>query len=140
MEENRPRMGITGGSSLLTIFAVLCLAVLAILNLSAYQSDARLFGMMRSGVTDYYEARLSVERMIGNYRLYLASDGPGVEDEPPAVLDDGDFCYSATTPDGCLVSCRFRLDDGLRVEHMYWSAERSGIWQGDYHLPVYQEE
>ena len=57
-----------GGSSLLVIFAVLCLTTFALLGLSTVQADERLNDTCVRAVTEYYEADLQAERIFAQLR------------------------------------------------------------------------
>lgn len=57
-----------GGSSLLVIFAVLCLTVFALLSLSSVQAERRLADAAAQSVTDYYEADLRAEEIFARLR------------------------------------------------------------------------
>ena len=53
-----------GGSSLLVIFAVLCLTVFALLSLSSVQAERRLADAATQSVVDYYEADLQAQQIF----------------------------------------------------------------------------
>lgn len=57
-----------GGSSLLVIFAVLCLTVFALLSLSSVQAERRLADAATQSVVDYYEADLKAEEIFARLR------------------------------------------------------------------------
>ncbi len=57
-----------GGSSLLVIFAVLCLTTFALLGLSTVQADERLNDASVRAVTEYYEADLEAEKIFAQLR------------------------------------------------------------------------
>ena len=54
--QNHESPAAVGGSSLLVIFAVLCLTVLALLGLSTVQADGRLTNASAVSVANFYEA------------------------------------------------------------------------------------
>ena len=62
----RPPM--VGGSSLLVIFAVLCLTIFTLLTLSTVQANARLSEASIRSVTDYYEADHQAELIFAELR------------------------------------------------------------------------
>lgn len=64
-----------GGSSLLVIFAVLCLTVFALLSLSSVQAERRLADAAVQSVTDYYEADLQAEAVFARLRSGETVDG-----------------------------------------------------------------
>ena len=57
-----------GGSSLLVIFAVLCLTVFALLSLSTAQAEKRMSDDSMQAVTAYYAADLEAERVCARLR------------------------------------------------------------------------
>ncbi len=67
-----------GGSSLLVIFAVLCMTVFALLSLSSVQAQRRLADAAVQSVTDYYEADLQAQRIFA--RLKAGEQVAGVRE------------------------------------------------------------
>jgi len=65
-----------GGSSLLVIFAVLCLTVFALLSLGTVQAERRLSDKGAQAVSDYYRADLEAEKIFA--RLRSGEQVPGV--------------------------------------------------------------
>ena len=55
-----------GGSSLLTVFAVLCLTVFALLSLSTVRADLRLAQHSRQAVQDYYAADARAQEILAS--------------------------------------------------------------------------
>lgn len=58
-----------GGSSLLVIFAVLCLTVFALLSLNTVLADRRLAEASAKSVTAYYEADCRAEEIFARLRM-----------------------------------------------------------------------
>ena len=67
-KEHRGRIPVVGGSSLLVIFAVLCLTVFALLSLSTVQAGGRLSEASAQAVADYYEADRAAEEIFARLR------------------------------------------------------------------------
>lgn len=67
-----------GGSSLLVIFAVLCLTVFALLSLNSVQAERRLADAATQSVVDYYAADLRAEEILA--RLRSGEEIPGLEE------------------------------------------------------------
>ncbi|MBQ7796631.1 MAG: hypothetical protein IJ374_08755 [Lachnospiraceae bacterium] len=59
---------VVGGSSLLVIFAVLCLTVFALLSLSTVLADQRLGSASVEAVSSYYEADTRAEEIFARLR------------------------------------------------------------------------
>lgn len=57
-----------GGSSLLVIFAVLCLTILALFGLSMVQTERRMAEASRTAVLGYYEADAEAEEILALLR------------------------------------------------------------------------
>ncbi len=64
-----------GGSSLLVIFAVLCLTVFALLSLSTVQADQRLGDASLKAIVSYYEADSEAEEIFARLRNGEMPDG-----------------------------------------------------------------
>ncbi len=126
-------MPVTGISSLLTIFAVLCLTVFAILSLSTANSDRILSEKMADSVKGYYEADCEAERILAQLRQGQVEDG--VTAEPDSV-----YRYS------CLVSETQRLEVRVRIagfddyEILRWQLVSSVDWEADESLTVWDGE
>ena len=85
MDRNKFSPPMIGGSSLLVIFAVLCLSVFALLSLGTVQADERLNDASVRAVTQYYEADLMAEKIFAQLR----AGGEGKETLPPDALPEG---------------------------------------------------
>ena len=57
-----------GGSSLLVIFAVLCLVVFALLGCATVQADGRLSDVSAQSVSNYYRADAQAEEILAQLR------------------------------------------------------------------------
>lgn len=77
MERNDRRTTIPpiGATSLLTVFAVLCLTVFALLTLSDVRSDARLAETSLENVQAYYAADAKAQEILARLRGGEAVDG-----------------------------------------------------------------
>ena len=64
-----------GGSSLLVIFAVLCLTAFSLLSLSSVQAERRLADAATQAVVDYYEADLRAEEIFARLRCGETIEG-----------------------------------------------------------------
>jgi len=67
--KNRKSLSAVGGSSLLVIFAVLCLTVFAMLALSTVQADGRIGKASAEAVKAYYEADCRAEEILAQLRM-----------------------------------------------------------------------
>ena len=87
-KKNRFSVPAVGGTSLLVVFAVLCLTVFALLTLGTVQADCRLSDASVKAVTDYYAADLESEKIYARLRL---------GEIPAEVSVDGEF-YTYSCP------------------------------------------
>lgn len=118
-----------GGSSLLVIFAVLCLTVFALLTLSTVQADRRLADAAAQAVTDYYAADVRAEEILA--RLRAGETPEGVEQAA-----DGTYCYTCPISDTQALSVQVRLEDGT-WQVLRWQTVSTAEWQPDASLDVW---
>lgn len=101
-----------GGSSLLVIFAVLCLTVFTLLALGTVQADTRLSDASVKAVSDYYAADLQAEEIFARLRS---------GEHPECVLtENNQYFYS------CPISDTQKLEVILQCTDQYWTILR---WQ-----------
>ena len=120
-----------GGSSLLVIFAVLCLTVFALLSISTSLADRRLSDAAVQAVSAYYEADARAEEIFARLKNGELPEGVTVE--------NGYYAYT------CPVSATQQLHVLLHKEAEEWTVLRwqtaaIGTWQGDDSLPVWDGE
>ena len=129
MNERRSlRIPPVGGSSLLVIFAVLCLTVFALLTLSTAQAGARLSRQSAEAVSGYYDADFRAEETLARLRA---------GDLPEGVSEDNGV-YSFTCP----VSDTQNLEVSVRLEQngytiLRWQTVSTTDWQPDESLNVW---
>ena len=73
--KNFDQAPLIGGSSLLVIFAVLCLTVFAVLTVSSALADKRLGDASAEHVRAYYEADLKAEEILAGLRSGTVPEG-----------------------------------------------------------------
>lgn len=101
-----------GGSSLLVVFAVVCLTVLALLAVTTVQAEKRMAESAHRAVTAWYEADLEAERIFARLR-----NGERVS----GVVEEAGLCrYS------CPVSDYQQLEVELQKTAEGWTVLR---WQ-----------
>lgn len=103
-----------GGTSLLVIFAVLCLTVFSLLSLSTVRADERLSQASAKAVSDYYGADAEAEEILAQIRQ---------GNVPEQVSVKGDR-YTYT----CLISENQNLVVELRFDGKHYIVER---WQAE---------
>ena len=113
---------IVGGSSLLVIFAVLCLTVFALLGLSTVQAGGRLSKATAQAVSDYYTADCQAEEIFARLRSGQLPEGVGEE--------NGVYSYTCPiSPTQQLCVELEREGDGWRV--LRWQAQSVAQWESD---------
>ena len=116
-----------GGSSLLVIFAVLCLIVFALLSLSTAQAERRLADAVAGAVTEYYAADLQAQEIFA--RLQSGENIDGVQRSG----DRYDYC--------CRISENQVLEVAVEKTEAGWDVLRwqvvAGADQSSKTLPVW---
>lgn len=120
-----------GGSSLLTIFAVLCLTVFALLSLAAVHTGGKLGHSAAAAVTAYYEADCRAEEILSSLRA--GTIPPGVTEEA------GIFTYDCPISETQTLYVRVAVE-GTDYTILRWQAASAGQWQADETLPVWTGE
>lgn len=120
--------GTPGGSSLMVIFAVLCLTVFAILALSTVLADARLSDAYALSVTDYYQADCEAEEIIAQLRSGEVPEG--------VECSGNEYSFS------CPIGDTRALEITVRVEGESWqllsrTTEYTADWQADDSLDLW---
>ena len=128
MDERRSSPPAVGGSSLLVIFAVLCLTVFALLGLSAVQANGRLSDVSAQAVSGYYTADCQAEAILAQLRQGR---------QPPGVARQGDvFAYSCPISDTQSLEVRVRLEgDSWTV--LRWQAVSTTQWEAEEGLDLW---
>lgn len=130
-----------GGSSLLVIFAVLCLTIFALLSLATVQASVRLSDASAQAVRDYYAADARAGEILARLR-----NGEGAPEgvELQATLDDspgGRAVYAYTVPISDTQELRVEAAlDGTGYTILRWQAVAVGEWTPDDGLSVWDGE
>ena len=122
-----------GLSSLLTVFACLCLSIFAVLTISTVQSDGRLSDNSRKAVEGYYLADCKAEEILAKLRA---------GETPTGVSREGDRCsYCCEMPNGQVLQVEVSLQ-GQDYQIHRWQVVSTTNWQPDQVIPVWagQEE
>lgn len=137
-KEKRALPPAVGGSSLLTVFAVLCLTVFALLSLTTVQADARLAEASIQAVAGYYEADRAAQEILA----CLRSGAPLPEGRAVRATHGPDhkgtlFSYSCPISDTqCLeVEVIVEEDGGYTV--LRWQACPTEEWESDDSLDLW---
>ena len=129
MREGKNPAPVVGGSSLLVIFAVLCLTVFAMLSLTQAQADRRLAQNSWSAVTGYYRADCQAQEILSRLRA---------GERPQGVTEEGEnvFSYACPISDAQTLEVRVRLT-GENYEILSWRAVFTADWQADDDLDLW---
>lgn len=120
-----PTVGI---SSLLVIFAVLCLTVFALLSVSTVQAQRRLADSANRTVEGYYEAECAAHGILAELR------GGRL---PGAVAREGDiYTYACRITDTQALAVRVEVK-GADYQILRWQAVSTADWEADNRLPVF---
>lgn len=118
-----------GGSSLLVIFAILCITVFAVLSISSVSADTSLSRRSSEAVAEYYEADLEAERILSEIRAGSIPEG--------VVADGNVYSYS----------CVINKTNELRVEVEVngeaftvkkWQMVYTGEWDNNEDINVWE--
>lgn len=118
-----------GGSSLLVIFAVLCLTVFALLGLSGVQAGGRLSDASAQAVSAYYDADCRAEEILAALRQGVVMEGVRRE-------ADGIYAYTCPISDTQALEVRVRLD-GEDWSVLRWQAVSTAQWEADESLDLW---
>lgn len=122
----------TGGASLLTVFAVLCLTVFALLSLSTVRADSALSDATSKAVHDYYVADGKAQEILARLRF---------GELPSEVTAVGDLCrYIVSIND----TQELRVEVEVRSTNDYtilrWQTVPVGEWEYDDDLNLWDGE
>ena len=118
-----------GGSSLLVIFAVLCLTVFALLGFSTVQADRRLADASIAAVSGYYAADCEAERILAQLRAGSVPDGVSEE--------NGVYRYACRISDTQALSVEAAVQDENDWQILRWQAVPTVLREGDDSISVW---
>lgn len=118
-----------GGSSLLVIFAVLCLTVFALLGLSSVQASGRLSDASAQAVSAYYTADCQAEEILSALRQGEVPEGVRQE-------ENGVYAYTCPISDTQALEVRVRVDGGAWTV-LRWQAVSTAQWEADESLDLW---
>jgi Na+-transporting methylmalonyl-CoA/oxaloacetate decarboxylase gamma subunit len=113
-------MVMVGGSSIITIFAVLSLLIFALLALSSASTNAKMIDKAADSVKKYYEADSSAEERLAQIRQEA----------------DGEYSYSYSITDTTELSVLVEKE-GSNYYILEWQQKYVGDWQPDDTIEVW---
>jgi len=117
-----------GLSSLLVIFAVLCLLTFALLTVSTVEADSRLHSKSEQAMLDHYAADRQAQELLARIR---AGEVPENVKE-----NNGIYTYSCVISDTQTLVVEVEAD-GTEYHILRWQAVSTGSTETDDHLPVW---
>ena len=119
---------VVGASSLLVIFAVLCLTIFALLSISTVQANGRLSDHAAKAVTDYYKADAQAESTLARLRA---------GEKPDGVFQEGNlYTYTCTVSDTQVLAVQVMVEnDNYTI--LRWQVISNVRWQADDRRPVW---
>lgn len=127
-KKQRSQTSVVGGSSLLVIFSVLCVAIFALMSLSSAQSDTRLNERGLQAVQGYYAADCEAEHILAALRSGEIPDG--------VREDNGIYYFDCPISETQQLSAAVRVE-GNDYEILHWQAGSSVAWELDEHINVW---
>ena len=125
-QNQKTQFPVIGGSSLLIIFAVLCLTVFALLGLSTVHANKRLSDISIQAVSDYYAADTHAEQILAALRT---------GEIPEGVSREGDvFSYACPISDSQELQVEVRSGDWKILR---WQSVSTTEWQADESLNLW---
>ena len=119
---------VVGGSSLLVIFAVLCLTVFALLGLSTVQADRRLSDASAEAVRAYYAADVQAEKILAQLREGQVPQG--------VAVNAAFYAYVCPISDTQELQVQLRCSGGT-WEVLEWKAVSTASWETDDTITVW---
>lgn len=119
-----------GGSSLLVIFAVLCLTIFALLGLGTVQADRRLSDASAEAVYGYYAADCQAEAILARLR---AGDVP----EGVTALPGDTYVCTCPISDTQVLEVEVRVTGAEDYAVLRWQAVSAADWEPDTGLEVW---
>ena len=117
-----------GGSSLLVIFAVLCLTVFALLSLATVQAGQRLSAASAEATAAYYRADARAEELLARLRSGEVPEGVTVRESCCA--------YACPISETQSLQVEVRLE-GEAYTVLRWQAVSDLEWKADERLPIW---
>ena len=117
-----------GGTSLLVMFAVLCLTVFALLGLSSVQADGRLSDAAAEAVSAYYQADCRAEEVLAALRSGTVPEG--------VERDGSSYYYKCPISDTQTLEVAVQVE-GTEYRVLKWQAVPTGQWEADQALDVW---
>lgn len=120
-----------GASSLLVIFAVLCLTVFALLTLSTMEADVKMADENMKVVTQYYEADYKAEEIIAKIRRG--------EDVKGVIKQENVYAFSCDISETQVLSVVVKKEKN-RIRILQWQEIAIEEWNPQEYIKVWGAE
>lgn len=126
---------VVGGSSLLSIFSVLCLVIFALLMLQTNRNNLKLAETSAEAVEAYYEADCQAEEILAQIREGQLPQGVTLSKNPEEEL----YSYSCQVSENQVLDVEVQID-GNEYEVLKWKTTSTAqkekeplqdMWEGD---------
>lgn len=130
MKKRKMSVTSVGGSSILTIFAVLCFIVFALLSLSTAKANRVLADKTITATKNYYNADTKAEEILGELREGIVPDG---------VKKSGqnEYFYTCPIDDKQQIQVRVKVQDG-NYQIQQWKKVYADEWQAEDSIEVFE--
>jgi len=128
----KERAPLVGGSSLLVIFAVLCLTVFALLTLSTVEAGGRLSERAARSLEAYYAADARAEEILTALRDQEIIENGLVKDE-----GDGVVSYMVPIDETQALRVRVRVEAQQAYQVLQWQAVSTASWEASDKIEVW---
>lgn len=132
----RGRLSVTpvGATALLTVFAVLCLSIFALLAFTDVRSDAALAEASLESVRAYYEAEVTAQELLARLRAGERPEGVALSGIDPLQAD-----YTVPISDGQELRVQVLLTgEGYQITR--WQSGATDTWEGEDHIKLWVPE
>lgn len=128
MKKSKMSFTTVGGSSILTIFAVLCFIVFALLSLSTAKANSTLSKKSIDSVSAYYKADTQAEEILSKLRA---------GEKPEGVTKDGNtYSYTCDVDENQKLQIKVEITgDSYKIKK--WKKAYTGEWKADDSMKVW---
>ena len=123
MKKEKTPFPTVGASSLLVIFAVLCLTVFAMLTLNTAQSATKLSVLSAENTVAYYSAELEANEILARLR-----NGEHVQD---VIIDGNVYSYSCKISDVQVLNVTVKIDSANDYTVLKWQRASAKGFEAD---------
>lgn len=137
MARKSSRVPPVGATTLLTVFAVLCLTVFALLTLSDVRSDAALADASLESVRAYYAADAKAQELLARLRDGQRPEGVSFSEDGPCTAQ-----YAVPISDTQELQVSVILEDPDRDAYQItrWQCVSTQPWEGEDGLQLWLPE